>query len=172
MEIRVITYFSPSAAGVSAALVPTLTPAPVCTPAGVLLKRLSQAAGLRRVDRLLVSGFLHADALCALTATGVSAVALVRPDRPYPNPERADVVWVLGVDRDDAIEPRLGMALRCLAPAARLLIELCTIESSRQASAIVALLRRRGIETVRVEPLRSGVVLVRGHAPTQRRRAA
>ena len=167
-----VAYLSPGAADISAALVPTLTPAQACTPAGVSLKRLSQAAGLCRADRLLVSGFLRAEALAALTATGASAVTLVRPDRPYPNPERADVVWVLGVDRDDAIEPRLGMALRCLAPGARLLIELCTADTSRQAAALAALLRRQGMETVRVEPLRSGVVLVRGHAPAQQRRAA
>ena len=171
MEIRVIAICSPSAAGVTAAFVPT--PARVCTPAGVALKRLSHASGLRRVDRLLVSGVLQAEAVAALAATAASVVTLVRPDRPYPNPDRADVVWVLGIDRDpDGTERRLEIALQCLVPGGRLLIEVCTLDASEQAGAIAAHVRRRGIETVCVEPLRSGVVLVRGQAPAQQRRAA
>jgi hypothetical protein len=172
MEIRVVACFSPSAADVSVALVPMLTSAAVCTPANVPLKRLSQASGLRVVDRLLVLGVLQAEALAALTATGASSVTLVRPDRPYPNLERADVVWVLGIDREEVLERRLTMAVRCLAPGGCLLIELCTVEAAEHSAAIAAHLRREGIERVRVEPLRLGSVLVRGYSSAHQRRAA
>lgn len=157
---------------VSSIRVPTVAPAAVCAPAGVTLKRLSQASGLRPGDRLLVTGILRAESLVALGATGASTVTLVRPDRLYPNPERADVVWVLGIDREEALDRPLKTALRCLAPGSRLLIELCTVEAADAAAAIATHLRRRGIGTVRVEPLRSGIVLVRGCVPAPQRRAA
>jgi hypothetical protein len=155
-----------------AAFVPTQRPTPLYTPAGIRLKRLAQASGLQCADRLLVSGILQAEVVAALAATDVSAITLVRPDRPYPNPKDADVVWMLGIDRDDGTDQRLGSALRCLVPGGRLLIELVTAEAVEQAAAIAALLRRRGMETVRVEPLRPGISLVRGRAPAQRRQAA
>ena len=142
------------------------------TPAGVSFERLSQASGLQITDRLLVIGILSAEALGALVAMGNSAVVLIRPERPYPSPAQADVVWLLDVDRIELMTPRLRTGLRCLAPGGRLLIELSTAESAGEAGSLRARLRVQGLQSVRIEELRPGVALVRGCARPQRRRAA
>lgn len=160
------------AVSLSAASAPSVERAPASTPAGISVKRLAQASGLEWTDRLLVNGILQGEAVTALAATGVSAVTLVRPDRSCPRPERAEVVWLLGVDRVNGTEQRLGSALQCLVPGGRLLVEFITSGPAQRAAALAALLRRRGMEAVRVETLHADVVLVRGRAPAQRRRAA
>jgi hypothetical protein len=160
-----------SRADVSRPVFPSTLTNAATTPAGVSLQKLSDASGLRFTDRLLVIGVLQTEALGALTANA-SAVTLVRPDRPYPNPERADIVWVLGINREQALDQPLETALRSLAPGGRLFIELCTVEAAEKAASIAIHLRHRGIQGVRIKALRSHIVQVGGHAPAQRRRAA
>ena len=146
------------------------------TEAGVPLKRLAQASGLSAADRLLVIGRIPADALGELSRGSAAAVTMVRPGGPYPNPDRADVVWVLGLDDAAAIEPRLRLAFRCLAPGARILVELCATDGMADAPTVAARLRHQGLQVVRIEVLKPAVVLVRGCAPVrhcqQQRRAA
>jgi hypothetical protein len=144
----------------------------VRTPAGISFERLSRASGLQITDRLLVMGILSAEALGALIAMGTSAVTLIRPERPYPSPAQADVVWLLDIDRMDVMTPRLRTGLRCLASGGRLLIELSAAESAAEAGSLAARLRFQGLQSVRIEELRPGVALVRGCARPQRRRAA
>lgn len=146
------------------------------TGAGVPLKRLAQASGLSATDRLLVTGSIPAEVLADLARGGAAALTLVQPGRPYPNPDRADVVWVLSLDDAAAFEQRLRLAFRCLAPGARLLAELCTPDAISDAPAVAARLRHQGLELVRIEVLKPAVVLVRGCAPVEhcrhQRRAA
>jgi hypothetical protein len=144
----------------------------VRTPAGISFERLSRASGLQLTDRLLVMGILSAETLGALIAMGTSAVTLIRPERPYPSPAQADVVWLLDIDRMDVMTPRLRTGFRCLAPGARLLIELSTAESAGEAGSLAARLRVQGLHSVRIEELRPGIAIVCGCAPPQRRRAA
>ena len=108
----------------------------VRTPAGISFERLSRASGLQMTDRLLVMGILSAEALGALVAMGTSAVTLIRPERPYPSPAQADVVWLLDIDRMDVMTPRLRTGLRCLASGGRLLIELSAAESAAEAGSL------------------------------------
>jgi hypothetical protein len=136
------------------------------------LEQLSRASGLQLTDRLLVMGILSAETLGAVIAMGTSAVTLIRPEGPYPSLPQADVVWLLDIDRIDVMTARLRTGLRCLAPGARLLIELSTAESAREAGSIWARLRVQGLQSVRIEELRPGVALVCGCARRQRRRAA
>ena len=142
------------------------------TPAGASFERLSQASGLQITDRLLVMGILSAEALGALIAMGTSAVTLIRPERPYPSPAQADVVWLFDIDRMDVMTPRLRTGLRCLASGGRLLIELSAAESAAEAGSLAARLRFQGLQSVRIEELRPGVALVRGCARPQLRRVA
>ena len=159
-------------AGGSSAIVSCFALSAARTPAGIPLKRLVQASALQRSCRLLVTGVLAEDALAALVATGVASVTLVRPFHPYPDPQRADVIWVLGLDREETLSVRLGTALRCLAPGGRLLLELCGMGADQQAMSLAVRLRYHSLATVRVEALRPGVVLVRGNAPAHQQRAA
>ena len=142
------------------------------TPAGASFERLSQASGFQLTDRLLVIGILPTETLGALVASGASSVTLVRPGQPYPSPAQADVIWLLDIDRIELITLRLRTGVRCLAPGARLLIELSTIDSAREAGRLAARLRVQGLEAVRIEELHPGLAIVHGCAPAQRRQAA
>lgn len=142
------------------------------TPAGVSFERLSQASGFQSTDRLLVIGILRTETLGALVAMGASSVTLIRPEQPYPSPAQADVVWLLDIDRIEVIMPRLRTGLRCLAPGARLLVELSTVDAAAEAGLLAARLRVQGLEAVRIEELHPGIAIVHGCAPAQRRQAA
>lgn len=161
-----------SGADVSRPFFPSTLTNAATTPAGVSLQKLSDASGLQFTDRLLIIGILTSEALGAIVASGASSVTLIRPGQPYPNAAQADVIWLLDIDRTHLITLRLRTAVKCLAPGARLLVELSMVDSAREAGTLAAHLHTQGLENVRIEELHSRVSIVHGCAPVQRRKAA